>query len=561
MPKEVSVVIATYNRTPLLRALLVTLNQQTLPAKDFEVLIVDDGSDLPAEAQLRGLKTRYVLKTIRQTNQGPAVARHEGVMRAKAPIVVFVDDDMHLPPDFLKHHLHAHHGGARLVQGLIEPAPQLETMPLFERFHARQLDQFVRDYLAGKRQLRGVDICTGNLSVNRQDYLKVGGFDATLGRSEDRDLGIRMERAQIPMAFAPEARCTHGSDHTDLNVWLKRAYLYGVFDHRIAQKYPDTLIADPWRFFFMVSPLSKPFILTALVAPPIGKRLARASMTAAMLIDRLGMDRPALAGTTLCYGLQYFRGVRHNTGSLKDCVVQLRHFARQDKATQKPPHNGKIMHLKSSLDTMMREIRDDYDAVIGYRRKYNHEVIPASQLPVDMVKKIGVQMMAAIRFMRFLRDAPSPFAAKMASRMIRHMYGAEIHWDAEISPGVSIIHGNGLVISHGAKISSGCILFHNVTLGEGIDVETRQIGSPTLEKNVHIGPGATLLGPIVIGEGSKIMAGTVVTQSLPPNSIAKPPQAVVEKRLRTSKARKDRKTTEAARKKSSRTGRRIPPRR
>ena len=81
----------------------------------------------------------------------------------------------------------------------------------------------------------------------------------------------------------------------------------------------------------------------------------------------------------------------------------------------------------------------------------------------------------------------------------------QAHWEAW--------DGNGIVLSHAARVDSGCILFHNVTLGEGIDPETREVGAPHLEEDVHVGPGATLLGPITVGAGTKIQAGAVLTQT------------------------------------------------
>jgi serine O-acetyltransferase len=99
----------------------------------------------------------------------------------------------------------------------------------------------------------------------------------------------------------------------------------------------------------------------------------------------------------------------------------------------------------------------------------------------------------------------------------------EIHCNAQIDPGVSIVHGLGLVISHASHVKSGCILSQNVTLGEARDLKTKKKGAPTLENNVHIGPGATILGPVTIGANSKIMAGAVVTESVPPFSIVKAP--------------------------------------
>jgi serine O-acetyltransferase len=67
------------------------------------------------------------------------------------------------------------------------------------------------------------------------------------------------------------------------------------------------------------------------------------------------------------------------------------------------------------------------------------------------------------------------------------------------------------------------ILAHCVSIGEGRDPETKEIGAPTLEENVHLGPASILLGPIVVGKGSKVAAGAVLRQSVPPGTIVEAP--------------------------------------
>ena len=172
----------------------------------------------------------------------------------------------------------------------------------------------------------------------------------------------------------------------------------------------------------------------------------------------------------------------------------------------------------------------DYDSIRRYQAKYHGERIPAHRLPVDLARKIGLQMLASVRLMQSLDAAGVPLLPQVLSRLIRHVYGAEIHWRAAISPGVSLVHGTGLVVSHSARVAPGCILFQHVTLGEGIHPETREVGAPSLGADVHVGPGATLIGPIEIGERSKIMAGAVVTRSVPPNSLVRPAEALVSAR-------------------------------
>ena len=97
-------------------------------------------------------------------------------------------------------------------------------------------------------------------------------------------------------------------------------------------------------------------------------------------------------------------------------------------------------------------------------------------------------------------------------------------------PTIVFVHGFGLAIAGGAVVGEGCILFQNVTLGRSLDGETGSTGAPRLERNVHVGVGATLVGPIVIGEGSKVMAGCFVRTSVPPRSLVEAPAPIVRPR-------------------------------
>jgi glycosyltransferase involved in cell wall biosynthesis len=312
---RVSVVVATYNRKSLLLGLLRDLEQQDLDASTFEVVVVDDGSAEPVRPLTEALDVRYALTVFEQLNAGQAAARDRGIRAASGEVIVVIDDDMSLPPHFLSAHLSEHQRGATVVLGMIRPSPQLRQMPLFERFHARQLQHFVEAVRRGE-PVRGAALCTGNVSFRRADYLAIGGFDRSLARSEDRDLGIRLEAAGGKLSFSEDAYTTHRSDHSELPVWLRRARLYGIYDARIAHKHASIVYVDPWRFLFLVSPISAPALLLASALPAAGRALSRVTMATAQRADRLGLESLAIQGTTLVYGLEYFLGVREASGSL-----------------------------------------------------------------------------------------------------------------------------------------------------------------------------------------------------------------------------------------------------
>jgi serine acetyltransferase len=189
-----------------------------------------------------------------------------------------------------------------------------------------------------------------------------------------------------------------------------------------------------------------------------------------------------------------------------------------------------MRHASKALQELWAAVVADHEQIRRYSSKYHASSVSRSELPKDLVQRVGLQMLAATRVMQALEKARVPLLPQVASRLIRHLYGAEIHWKAQIDPGVALVHGTGLVVSHAAKVGSGCILFQNVTLGESVDPKTREVGAPTLGKDVHVGPGATLIGPITVGDRTKIMAGAVLTRSVPPDSLVCPVESIVSTR-------------------------------
>jgi len=322
---KLSVVIATYNRPKLLALLLEDLDRQTVDSDDFEVILVDDGSAIPAATVVEGRTHPYALSLIRQANTGQAAARHRGISQTRHELIVIVDDDMRLPETFLASHRRAHQRGFRVVLGLIKPAQTLAEMPIFERFHAHQLDKHVRAYRQGA-EVPGAHLCTGNVSLRRSDYFEVGGFDTNLVRSEDRELGIRLEELGASFTFTEEAYSVHGSDHTKLDVWRRRAFLYGISDSRIGDKHRMLRHVSPWSYLFNMNPLARPLFLFATTLPRLGKNLTDAASAMAIWCDQRGFETMALRGATLVYGLEYYRGVREHSGSLLGAARSLARF-------------------------------------------------------------------------------------------------------------------------------------------------------------------------------------------------------------------------------------------
>jgi glycosyltransferase involved in cell wall biosynthesis len=314
---RVAVIVPCYNRPESTERLLAQLAAQTLSAEELEVVVVDDGSDPPLAARLSTYPMPGRLTVLEQPNAGPAGARHRGILATTADVVVLVDDDMQIGRDFLEAHRRAHREGATVVLGWIRP-DRRPGMPLFERFHAEMLDRFEREHHGGRLRLNGSQLYTGNVSLRRSEYLAVGGFDLSLRRSEDAELGLRLEQAGARMQFSPAACSTHCSDHTKLAVWMQRSFLYGLDDHRIGRKHPRLANASPWRLFFLASAAARPLLVLATLFPWLAKRIARVGIAISDVVGRLGWERGAIAGATVTYSMLYFSGVRTAAGSVSE---------------------------------------------------------------------------------------------------------------------------------------------------------------------------------------------------------------------------------------------------
>lgn len=130
----------------------------------------------------------------------------------------------------------------------------------------------------------------------------------------------------------------------------------------------------------------------------------------------------------------------------------------------------------------------------------------------------GVHAIINHRLAHFLYRHRRFFLARFVSQVSRFFTGIEIHPGAQIGKNLFIDHGMGIVIGETAEIGDNCTIYHQVTLGgTGKDKGKRH---PTLGNNVLVSTGAKVLGPITIGDNSKIGANAVVLHSIPENSTA-----------------------------------------
>jgi serine O-acetyltransferase len=141
---------------------------------------------------------------------------------------------------------------------------------------------------------------------------------------------------------------------------------------------------------------------------------------------------------------------------------------------------------------------------------------PAIHSSLEVFLYPSFKAMMSYRLAHKLYKRKRYFLARFISQRAARKTGIEIHPGAQIGDGLFIDHGHGVIIGETAIIGNNVTLYQGVTLGgTGKECGKRH---PTIEDNVMISAGAKVLGSFTIGENSKIGAGSVVLEEVPPNS-------------------------------------------
>jgi serine O-acetyltransferase len=158
---------------------------------------------------------------------------------------------------------------------------------------------------------------------------------------------------------------------------------------------------------------------------------------------------------------------------------------------------------------ILNDIRADFRSVF--------ERDPAARNTLEVIVAYpGFQAVVSHRIAHYLWRKNFKFIARVMSQLSRFFTGIEIHPGAEIGKGFFIDHGMGVVIGETSEIGVNVTIYHGVTLGGTSFTKGKR--HPTVGNNVTIGAGAKILGPLSIGDNSKVGANSVVIRDVPANS-------------------------------------------
>ena len=242
MQKTISIIIAIFNRKDELFELLNSLIAQT--DKDFEVIIVDDGSFVDLLPTVETFKEMLNIQYFKKANSGPGLSRNYGANRAKNDWLVFVDSDVIVEKDYIeniKKNLEktdcAAFGGADKAHkgfNLLQKAISYSMTSVFTTGGIR----------GSKKAVTRFQPRSFNMGVNKEIFLKIGGF-SEMRIGEDPDLSMTIWENGYQTAFFDDIGVYH-KRRTDLGKFSKQVYQFGCARPILNQRHPDYVKPTFW---------------------------------------------------------------------------------------------------------------------------------------------------------------------------------------------------------------------------------------------------------------------------------------------------------------------------
>lgn len=321
----VSVIVPTFRRPDVLAATLDALLAQTYPRYRYEIIVVDDASDPSARAVVESRVPRSSpLAYLPQPHSGAATARNRGARAARGDLLLFVDDDIVLPPDGIERFVRsmAKLGSCCLCgrwQFLDTMHAELLSTP-FGRFRLR-LERWVEDRLPTRpleQPYKEVDSVTGcNLMVAANDFWRIGGFDESfpVAGYEDHEFSLRALDLNYRLVYDPTMLCWHNDRRLTRDAYLERQRRSAMTAALMWVKHPQYFQGrrhlirenDRMRFCDPLRVTAKKLAKSALASRP-GMSIL---MAATNVLERIAPSATLLERLYwMLVGVYLFRGVR-----------------------------------------------------------------------------------------------------------------------------------------------------------------------------------------------------------------------------------------------------------
>ena len=304
-----SIIVPVFNRPDEVDELLESLVNQE--EKDFEVIIVEDGSQVPCEDVCRKYADQLTLRYFMKPNSGPGQSRNYGAERAEGEYLLILDSDVVLPNGYLK-----------AVSDELDREPA-DAFGGPDRAHDSFTDtQKAISYSmtsffttggirGGKKKLDKFYPRSFNMGIRRDVYMELGGF-SKMRFGEDIDFSIRIFKAGKRCRLFPEAWVWH-KRRTDFRKFWRQVYNSGIARVNLYKKYPESL-----KLVHLLPMVFTLGVALLLVISLVGLVLANWWLAATPLLLLF-----AYYYLNVCYSWYYFHNFKANILSGIAAYVQL----------------------------------------------------------------------------------------------------------------------------------------------------------------------------------------------------------------------------------------------
>ncbi len=235
MPKF-SIIIPVYNRIEEVDDLLKSLAAQK--CKDFEAVIVEDGSTDPCREVVATYSDKIDIKYYFKINEGRSIARNYGMERSTGDYLIFFDSDCVIPPDYFA--VLAQYLEKTPVDCFGGPDAAHESFSNTQKAINYSMTSFLTTggIRGGKVQLEKFTPRTFNMGFSRRVYDKVGGFREMF--SEDIDMSTRIRKAGFSIALIRAAYVYH-KRRLNMKLFARQVYVFGMSRITLKLLYPESL--------------------------------------------------------------------------------------------------------------------------------------------------------------------------------------------------------------------------------------------------------------------------------------------------------------------------------
>ncbi len=231
-----SVIVPVYNRVDEINDLLESLSAQT--CRDFEVIIVEDGSTEPCGDLVRSFAGKVNVRYFFKTNEGRSIARNYGIDRSAGDYLVFFDSDCVIPSDYFS--ILSAELDRQPLDCFGGPDAAHESFTPVQKAISFAMTSFLTTggIRGGKVQMEKFVPRSFNMGYSRKVYDTVGGFREMF--SEDIDMSTRIRQAGFSIGLIHPAHVFH-KRRVDFARFWRQVYVFGMSRITLKLLYPDSL--------------------------------------------------------------------------------------------------------------------------------------------------------------------------------------------------------------------------------------------------------------------------------------------------------------------------------